>query len=76
VPAAAGTPFVGAIDQRGAQVALGVFELPFFRMVTPNVFEPVEVTVRPLTLAFQLFCTLWLPLSPRVTVQLLAPLTV
>ena len=57
-------------------MALGVVLLPFFRMVTPNVLEPVEVTVRPLTLAFQLFCTLWLPLRPSVTVQLLAPLTV
>ena len=59
-----------------AQVADGVVLLPFFMMVTPNVLEPVDVTVRPLTLAFQLFWMVWLPLRPRVAVQELAPLTV
>ena len=57
-------------------VADGVVLLPFFMMVTPNVLEPVEVTVRPLTLAFQLFWMVWLPLRLRVAVQELAPLTV
>ena len=58
-------------------VADGVVLLPFFMMVTPNVLRAGRGDrPLPLTLAFQLFWTVWLPLRLRVAVQELAPLTV
>ena len=68
------------VCQPTAQVAVGVVLLPFLKTVMPKLLplpfgRAVSVCPLPVTVACQLFCSVWLPLRLMVTTQLFVPLT-